>query len=271
MDISRRYRRKRRTAWVKKSVLFSVLVFVLFTGAGWGLWSSYFRVQTITIEGAADGQKVAAVIRGYFQKTRRWFAPADSIFFVDIDGAREVLQEERIGISEISKRYPQTLRVAFRERVPRFIWCGGDSSCYYIDEDGLIAAEAPQFSDAPLPLITFSVSTAVSDISLGQWIVEPSVAQFLSEFIALIERQFNVSISAIELQPRKEEITAIPADVIEAKIFTKDDWFIFVRASDDPQRLASDAALLIKEKIPTLEKLAYIDLRFKDKAFYKLR
>ncbi len=271
MDISRRYRRKRRAVRAKKSIMVGVVALLLLASAGWGLWSSYFRVQTITIEGAADHQRVEMMVRKHFQETRRWFAPADSIFFIDTDGARESLQKEHIGISEITKQYPHTLRVVFREQVARFIWCGGDSSCYYIAHDGLIAAEAPQFSDSPLPLLTFSVPFAVFNISLGQWIVEPSVAQFLVEFIASTERQFSVGVTAIELQPRTKEVTAIPADVMEAKIFTQDDWFIFVRINDDAQRLASDLALLIKEKIPSLEKLAYIDLRFENKAFYKLR
>lgn len=270
MDISRRYRRKRRTARAKKSILFGIAVLVLAVGAGWGLWSSYFRIQTIIVEGAADHQRVEAIARKHFRETRRWFAPADSIFFIDTDGARKALQKEHIGISEITKHYPRTLRVVFREQTAQFIWCGG-SACFYIAKDGLIAAEAPQFSDTPLPLLVFSVPVAVFDISLGQWIMEPPVAQFFVEFISFVEKQFNVGVTTIELQLRKGEVTAFPADVIEAKIFTKDDWFIFVRTNDDSRRLASDVTLLIKEKIPTLENLAYIDLRFKDKAFYKLR
>ena len=271
MDISRRYRRKRRAVRAKKSIIIGIVAVMLLAGAGWGLWSSYFRLQTITIEGIADRQKVETMLRKHFKETRRWFAPADSIFFIDTKGAHEMLQREHIGIAEITTNYPQTLRVVFRERAARFIWCGGESSCFYIAEDGMITAEAPQFSDAPLPLLTFSAPFAISRISLGQQMIELPVAQFLVEFIAFMEQQFNVNVSAIELYPRKEEIVAIPADVIEAKIFTKDDWFIFVRTNDDTQRLGSDLALVLKEKIHSLDQLAYIDLRFENKAFYKLR
>jgi len=233
----------------------------------WGFfWIPYFRVSTIKTNDSLLGD---AVLRSSLASTltaqNKLFLPKNNIFLFSPGDAERALREQGVGISKVKKRYPNTILIEFENTEPKFIFCP-DAFCYYVNQNGIVSERAPIFSDNPLPLLL----VPHRDPILGDQIISKRAGTFLTIFQKSIA-VLHIAAVKIEMEQSGESTTDSINITIRGESDRAHTWQLLVSESSDPEKLAGDLELLIREKIKdAMGRLEYIDLRFPDKAFFKL-
>lgn len=256
MELNNYYRVKRRRNLARRFLgLFSVgAIFLL---AVWGFfWIPYFRISKIEAE-VGDYDKVGLTIKNYLSSLNAAFLPRNNFFLFSSAEIERLIKDRGFGLADVSKNFPKTLVVKFEKSRPWLIFCSSEKNCYYLDERGILSEASPQFSENPIPQIE---GVDAPNAKLGDRILSYEDAIFVRAWFQNLKK-----------------LEAEPANILlekgnNLKIFLKEGWFIYVSKKLSTEKNFYDLKLLfdkkIKDRRPELE---YIDLRFENKAFYKLR
>lgn len=272
MDLSPRYRRKHRQTLVKKLTLFSVVLLFLLALA-WGFfWIPAFRINAITVDGIVETQKVNNTVNEYLKKSGPFFLPQNNYFLVSERDISKLLEDGNFGVAIVTKQFFRKLSIVFPERQAHFIVCSFDNKCFYVNEDGLVFSEAPQFSDYPLPLLVPTDSSSQKnqyDVNLGNQFASSTSMAFLNKLVNGLPK---IGVDAKIIETHRMTRTSAPFDFEEMKIFTPNDWYIYVDIRVSPEKILKDLHSLLQEKIKSdVSRLESIDMRFENKAYYKLK
>ena len=257
MEIKEYYRQKRRSAvFYKIGIYFSgslMAIVVL-----WAFfWVPYFRVKNILIENYTDNNDIKSALEPHFASLNKFFLPQNNFFLLNKAWVGRILKDSGFGAPEISKKFPRTLIVSFVQEKPWLIFCHADNSCFYVGKKGVLGERAPRFSDNPLPELTV---IAPENLKIGDFIISESQADYINTL-------FNAFLG-VNAVPVKVEVL----NTAEAKIFVAEGWFILTSFGLDPAKISQDLKLLLDQKIGDKRHLLeYIDMRFLNKAFYKLK
>ncbi len=233
----------------------------VFLLAAWGLfWAPFLRIKNIDIKNYSNELILKNKISRRLGEKNMFFLPAGNFFLVSTAKIVDLLRTDGFGLAIVEKKFPKTLIISFPKTKPWLIFCSKED-CFYVNEFGILADIAPKFSENPLPEIVI-VGASAATRRLGENVLDESQARFLRvafDYLKNIEAEAN----KIEFQE---------SNAADAKIFLKEGWFIYVSLSSDPQKIFSDFKLLLEEKIKDgRNRLEYVDFRFGNKAFYKLK
>lgn len=208
----------------------------------------------------------------YLNGVNKLLVPKNNYFVVDTNSITQFLKEKDVGIALVTKKFPHAIEISFPERDARFIICASNDVCYYVNEDGLLYSESPQFSDYPLPLIVLKQAVTTTEdnayISLGDYLTNKNNMHYLNTLASGLA-PLGVSSKIIEIEMQNQ--ARAPFDFNEIKIFTPKEWYIYLNTQTTPEKTLDNIKLLFEQKIKTsVDKLQYIDLRFENKAFYML-
>lgn len=246
----------------------AVLILVL-VGAVFAMRTPSWRIQKITLSGAKslDEPEVRANIRIALAGTRAYILPRASFFLADTGAIASDLQRDfpRIRDAVVTKEFPDKLNVAITERVFWGVFCNGlqGSStpvCAYIDSGGVAYEYAPE----PQGKLIITIRTdADGDSALSASAVDSVLMAEIRSLAENIPAQTGIALADFELRSRiPGEIRAIAADG-----FT----MIFKREDDYAATLHVLKRVLDGEIKEKRNRLDYIDLRFGNKVFYKMR
>jgi hypothetical protein len=256
--------RPRRIIWG------NVVIFV-FILAGVGLWygahASYIRVKNIEVTGTSllDPKVVDGAIRANLAGRRWLFVPKDNILAVSSKELAERLRDEFPSIAEVSiaKDFPHTIRATIRERVLWGIYCQAHPipekpyPCAYLDEGGTAFQEFSNVEGWLLPIIIGSATPV-----LGKEIVSEGMLGYFRETKDVLG---SVSVELLSLR----ESTTTPEDV---SLATAEGWEIRIQKSHPVSEWFPILKTLLDKEIGTKRpQLEYVDLRFGQKVFYKLK
>lgn len=159
---------------------------------------------------------------------------------------------------KVSKKFPQTINLQIKERVSFAVFCQtDDKKCFYIDENGVIFKILEQ-----IPENIFIIRQFIEDkeVFLGEIVIEKSIIDIISKIKKNLKDNFQIDIkTAMILTPSRLNIE------------TSENWQIYFNIDLEIDLQIAKMNLLIKNEIPANERknLQYIDLRFKDRAYYK--
>jgi len=263
MELADYYKKRKRKRFAGKAVFFGgTLLLALFIV--WGFfWMPFLRVANINIEGYADGDGVKAALAGYLSSLNKLFLPRNNFFILNTDNIEQILKEKGFDLAEVSKKIPSTLLIHFISTPPLFIFCPpaladeDKTACFYVNSAGAVGERAPKFSESPLPeLAIYGQGSA----KIGDQILSEQDTDFLGKFLGSL-KNLNAAPLKIEISENKD-----------IKIFIKDGWFILTSMDLSADRVSDELRLLLGQKIgDKRSQLEYIDMRFPDKAFYKLK
>ena len=258
MDLKAYYRQKRRVIFLRKLII-GAFILTAFLFAAWGIfWAPFLRIQNIEIKNYPNEATVKDNISRRLESKNILFLPSSNFFLVSSVKIADSLKTGGFGLAEVKKEFPKTLIVNFSESKPWLIFCGKEE-CFYVNESGVLEDIAPKFSTNPLPEIIINNDLEGSKY-LGENVLDESQARFLRVAFDYL-KSAGAEVDKIEFQESGN-----------TKIFLKEGWFIYFSLSMDPLKTFSDFILLLSEKIKdNRETLEYIDLRFENKAFYKLK
>ncbi|HVU80326.1 MAG TPA: hypothetical protein VHD37_03120 [Candidatus Paceibacterota bacterium] len=258
-------RRKRRL------VVLASLMFVLLLAAA-GLvalcWAPFMRIQGIDVAGVSSANPDAVVqeVRGAIAGAYWGLFPRDNIFLYPKDEIRAGLMARHaaFGSVALSREGFSALRVDVVERAPKALWCGESAAdhtpCLTLDENGAAYALAPDFSGS------------IYMRYAGQLPQGPLPRQFLAP-----DRFRALSALADELSRRLSSTTITLVSVedgTEARVDTASGFIVSFSLDDSGADVLERLNLALSSqpfREHALSDFEYLDLRFGDKLYYKLR
>lgn len=185
-----------------------------------------------------------------------------SILLVSADNlCKEIL--EKFPVVEnvrINKNYPQTLSIAITERKQVAVFCnaslGTEGKCYSIDKNGVIFEDSSG-NPENMPVIWHPLG---GEVSPGQSVMDKNAVSVVVKTEKMLKNNFQINITDVFLP-----------DSSELDIKTSEGWSIYFNLGSDIDMQITKVKILLEDEISETARknLKYIDMRFKDRAYYK--
>jgi hypothetical protein len=234
------------------AVVMVALCFVL-------LWQPFMRISDVQVEGI-HGEEITHDLTPFLEGTYFFIVPKNSIVFYDEESMREhvLAKFPDIAAASITRSGFSSISVETIPRLESFLWCGPSVTlplpkCYSVDALGLVFKERTDV-------------TGTTTLSVYVPLVEGNAEQPVRGIISQAGNLPVVMDMASAVQALGPEITQVEVRDDEVDLFTKEGTRItYVIGNEE------DALLLAASTFPTLNfrsgTIAYIDLRFKGKAY----
>lgn len=268
-NISSSLGRKHRISFWKKAGFWSVFALFIFSLCIFGLTLEKMRITEINITGnrTISAEEVLNVVEGVLSKRYLFIIPTDNLFLIRRFEIRETILNifKKVNSIKIIFHGLNNIEIVLSERIAENLWCDGKPNnsrgCFFMDKDGFVFAEAPNFSGNLFPKYFGNI---VSENPIG-------------ESYFNLERFVEISIFFRNLEEMKiipESFNAI--DLHEYEVVLDNGGIINVndRDSFDESLVRLKALIddgLIKTDTAFLSKIKHIDLRYGNKVHYDFR
>lgn len=281
-----------------KILFWFALVFLFAAGAAYGMFRlaalQYWQIKNISVSGTKSLQKneVQGAVADYLNGALFGVIPKTNYFFVRASSLEKLLLEKfpRMRSAEVRKPFPASLEITLVERDIWALYCndspyakeknavvistGASStshatadvakelarSCFYIDDAGIVIDGAIEYRGFLLPIFFERRS---ENPSLGESVLSNADILFFNS--AREEYKKTVGVDIISF----EKTDALPDDYI---LFFQEGWFLLVPRSVDISSSAKNMKALFDRVIKDDRgRLLYVDARFGNKMFYKLK
>ena len=261
-------RRKRARLW--SAVLVLCIVALIGALLHYLSFMPRYNVQTIAVEGASrtSSGEIEERARSQIKSSSNALFSSSNIFLYGPSRIREALLAHFPTIKTVRVGRPSlfstTVYVRVEEREPYALWClsaeagSPEPGCYDIDRDGFIFARAG-ISRTAAHVFTGGVA-ATSSTPIGSRFA-PGHFEGLLAFLDLLS---------------EEGFTPEGARVENSQDFIvqlKDSYYLKVSFGEDMRDLLQNLQLILSSDAlkDAHEKIQYIDLRFGDRVYYKLK
>jgi len=251
---------KKRGKLYWKISLYSILSFSLIYGIIF--WSSFesFQIKNVQVSGNifTETEIVEEIFNNETDGRHLFLVSKNNYLFVPDKKIKKYIENE-LSVKEvfIKRENWNTVSIEIAEHKPFGIWCDGDD-CYFVNDKGLFFAKVPEIYDPNLIVI----EGEKEGDKLGQYFIEENIFSNFSQKVSLLKE--------IEI-----EVTRIYTEDFETfKFVTKDGPELFVEKNDDPVQTINNLETTINQEDindAQFENLEYIDLRFDNKVFYKIK
>lgn len=240
--------------------LWFFIFLVLIGGTAWLLFfSNVFIIKNIEVRGASliPSSSLERMAYDRLERRRAFVFSEEKLAVFHSDGLSKDIQDRYpLNNLRIIKRLPSTIIISLEEKSAAAVWFEGDVY-YQVDSEGWLLAFA-EGSIEGYPTIFNIGSPKINGKRVEG--MEKTIA-FARDFMP----EFSLRFSSIALKQ-----LSIDNDINTIKFVPKKGAMIFF-STDDSLRAQLDrlGILLNSELKDRYEKLHYIDLRFKDKIYYK--
>lgn len=269
----------------RRRVLWTALVLSALAGWTWFLgFSGSFRVDEIDVRGNERVQdwEIRETARELMAERRWGLVPKSGILFLPEDELRERLQE-RFAFAEVGvlKDPPRRLEIAVKERISTIFLQMPDGSQAVLDLEGvvirtLLPSEAidiaryhgpkPPGQDEQDPIEGLSIlfSDRNAALAVRERAVDPRVvAAVIEAENAVLERLGGLSVSSIRVDGLNTKTL---------RVVTSEGWSVYLDAEQPLEDQLDRAAAVLRASVGAdRARLDYIDARFGEKMFFKLR
>lgn len=270
---ARKLRRKRL------SIIFSIVGFLFVVGIVFFLRMKFLQLKNIEVAGnvVLEQKDIQDFINKKYEGKYLWLIPKNNTLFVLPKTVKKTLQKEfpRIDSIDVKRNFPKSLSIEITERKGMYVWCGNDTSissiskdvpCFFVDKEGVIFSEAPYFSGTPFTLF-LGGDKDVLNILGTRLLMEDDFKNIL--FIYDMVNKLKLSPYAINILPGEEyEI------LLKSNSDLTSSTRIKLKDINDQITLSQNLAAALNTKVFKDHKIAefeYIDARFGNKVFYKLK
>lgn len=194
------------TSWLKKDGwAFLIAAILIFGGGGFFMLKhSFFQISQLEVDGnqRITTEEITTLTNNILELKALGFIPQDSFWTVRTSVVETLLRQQvkqSMAIDELSvtKKFPNTLSIHLRERVPSMNWVSGET-WYVLDPEGVIvqayASEAER--DLNLPTVVDQNQTPVQ---ARQQIVTADYVDFLRELQTEFTPGTNLEIDHFEI------------------------------------------------------------------------
>jgi hypothetical protein len=265
-----RARRKKRRIVIASLIIAAVLL--AFGGLVWLAHASFMRVSAVDVSGESTLQAadISNAVLTDLSGSYLYLFPKNNIFLYPKSKTEVALTEQMPTIAKVSINAKDfhTLSVTVTERARKALWCGTSvasaSACFWLDQDGVAYAAA---SDLSLSLIASSTYEQYYGVLAGaalQHYLDTDQFHALSALVdALQQNQLTNTIQSVEVDGAGD-----------VHVTFADHFVLLFSLSAAGADVYSRFQLVLGSDAFAGHSLAdfeYVDLRFGDKIYYKLR
>lgn len=261
---------------IKILFLFTLMVVVVTVGIIAILRSDTYQFQSVEVFGTTtfSADDVVAFTHEYWKRTHFKSIPKSSTILFSKDDFESELKKKFpvISVAYITLPEPNKLEVHIQERTPKVTWCFSDNTCGFVNEQGILYAKAPQFSDG-VYIIFQSELNDPSYKKFGTIVLEPVIMnRFIELFVQLETNDINLSKIMFyengDVSFSIDQLFGVYTDN-SAKLLGTFDQNDEVFTRDMVTGLSSE--IFKKQFLANPKNLEYIDMRFPGKIFYKFK
>lgn len=262
--LSRAYQKNHQKSWRFWLVMCSIF---LFSGLIIGfLYAPIFSIKNIIINNVVfkpTEERLNQILNDYM-KTSRWYIfPQKNLIFFSPSEARKILSSE-FYIEEVvfKKHWPNVLKINVAKNVIVGVFKSENSS-FLLDRRGLLVQQVNNTleNDKRLPVI---VEKNGSARSLGEAVLEINLVQFIDDLYEL----WNISWPEMPFLYITVEKNSLPT----MQINMPEGWYVNVTGESSAVDQVNNLKRLLEERIKDdKSKLQYIDVRFGNRLYFKLK
>jgi POTRA domain, FtsQ-type len=258
-----------RRTW--KQWLF-IFILTIFIGsiAYMFLCSGLSKVTEISISGNTriNSEDINDTIKNLITGSLTGCISKDNYFFIDKKEIIEnILKDKRIKSIKVKKQFPNKISVNVVEHDVIAVWCLHDISgeCFVID-GGNALKQIPLNDEVLINNNYFIVvDESGESIEIGSHVIDQNEL----DKIDFLGKEFIYNINVGIETPYK----IVSRGSNEVRFNTDENWYIVVDVTHDTEEILNIAKLFIKKvELPSSRNdLEYIDMRFPEKIFYKMK
>ena len=258
--------RNARPLFARISFYFLLAAFVAVTAYAL-LFSLFLEIKTVEIEGneTLETQVIARKINGMVAGKYFGIIPKNNYLFLTEEKIKRMLEDEfkKIKSVEISRTFPDRLKITVTERKALIVWCSGET-CHIIDEQGFaytpVSLDSPEVLENNLIKVEDSGARA---IEAGKQVVTGEYAAYLTELREKISRNLEIRNEWKTPSPMAQEIE-VPAG---------EGWRLIFSSKISPEKSLRTLETFLSQEVGEEKRkdLEYVDLRVENKVFYKLK
>ncbi|KKW35704.1 hypothetical protein A2852_00405 [Candidatus Adlerbacteria bacterium RIFCSPHIGHO2_01_FULL_54_23] len=247
-------RRRRRRA--RMALLFGILALGIFGGAVALARASFLRITDVAVSGVKTVPQISVeeIVREKLQGSYFFLFPKNNILLYPQKEIEKTLlaAHGEFKTAEVRAKDFHALAVAVIEREPKAVWCysitSGQAECYLMDEDGVPYAPAPQFAE-----------------------------QVYVEYRGTLGGYFSALFALVEALMQKEPdnpVRQVVVDENEVRAYFQKDFLLIFSLKDSGGDVFERFSLALASepfKGRKLSEFEYLDLRFGDKLYYKIK
>lgn len=262
--------KRRRKKRILLSIGIGLIVIIALLLAGGGMYVlrlPVFQLTTITISGnsVTETSDIQKTVRSVLSGTYVWIIPKTNTFVYPENKIESqiVSTYPRITNARVHRVGTQTLDIDIEERTPFALWCQSeDSNCYFLDGTGYIYAPAPSFSGAVYSTFIGGIGTSSP---IGTTLMSPDHLSNLISFSKAVSNLGLMSKAIVLDEDNNYEI------LLESggRILFNDD-ISFDKILKNLETIVTNPKLSLNSE-KGLQNLEYINLRFGDKVFFKMK
>lgn len=259
--------KKRKLGFVKKISVYIVFILFFISLGILGLTKEPVRIKSVVVSGnySVSTDDIAKIVENELDVVYFRFIPTDNILFLRESRIKSQILDnfKKIGSVKILINGVDKIEVSVIERESKNLWCKGTlankGSCYFMDLDGFIFEEAPQFSLGTFPEYFGLIK---DEDPIGQFYFRNNFKNISSLYatlkkISFIPKYFNA------IDEHEYEVILLSG----AKILINDSKS-FESSLMNLQAIVDNS--YIKNDAESLKKIKYIDLRFGNKVNFEL-
>lgn len=261
------HRTLQKRAWARRVLLKFGVVVVLGGGSIlFALLSSRLQFTLTALSGneSIPTEEITRAVDQFLSKRVAWFFPQSSVALFRPRAFEAYLLKEfpRFSMADVSRSFSRELTLMVAERAPWGLYCKlSERDCYYIAEDGVLTAEAPQLTGNAVFRITDRRPNSAFFL-LGDSVMNQEEADFLREAGNLLKDRYQVTVHEVMLGRMFEGQT---------ELYTDEGWYVLFDNRTNKKQALENVALVLSQQITDRSSLEYIDARIEGKVFYKER
>lgn len=257
-----RVRRRRKRALIVVLVLAGIAA-VLY-GIHRASYLPQYTLQTIEVSGTVTltSDDIRSRVQQFFDTKSRFLSPR-LVFWHDAKGVERMVESDILHIADARVEhdglFSTTLSILIDERTPYARWCSESGACYVIDRTGFVFSLYDASSTPPTQSVVFSGGVSDPENPLGHSVSAARFPSLLSLIDALGQAGYSIERADIDKN----------GDLAFA---THQGFTIYAASGAEPFSLVRDLKLVMdSETLQDKTELEYVDLRFGNRVFYKLK
>lgn len=236
------------------------------------------QIEVIEVEGmdAKTALEIQAFAADTLAGTVGGVVPRRMFFAVGSTRLAERIGREFPKLKEVQvrKRFPDSLTIQASERELFAILCNDKErdtlsastpsastlvKCAYLDADGIAYSAAPVFAGR----LILKIRTDFEKITIGREVFAPALIEKFRFITSALASKMGIAVEWFELSER------VPS---EFRVATADGLSLFFRVEDEYENAFRVLGRVLQDEIgDRREEVDYIDLRFGNKVFYKMK
>lgn len=230
--------------------------------------TSALQINKVMLHGVRtlDEQAVRERIGTHLAGMRALVLRESFFFFANTDAIASDLERAfpRIEHATAVKNFPDKLEVMIMERTFWGIFCNGSQGsstpvCAYIDSAGVVYERAPE----PQGKLIMVIRSDTEDTAIPRQAVDSGAMAQISALVEKLPTETGIPVASFELRSR------VPSEI---RASASEEFTLIFKREDDVSATLRVLQRVLNEEIKSKRsRLDYIDLRFGNKVFYKLR